>query len=171
MLFESKQKSIKCLLDVDVVELTGEEIGKIKKDESDGMRRYSSDLPEYCLHTETGEIRTTVDYLQWTESGEENFLLFDAGTTDSLLNEEISNIGLEDLLQGFDLRPYLNLMTKIKYDEFIRRGFRESEYLIISLYYIRGDMYNPDWELDVNLDGVLVDLKVIEPELNPKEKV
>lgn len=157
-------KKYKTLLNVNLFELTGDEIGEIKKKEREGNRYYNTILPEYCLHSENGSLRTTIDHLQWIESGEEKYILFQAMTPDDLLQEEISNTGIEDLLKNIDLRPYFNLLKKLNKDGLLHRGLQGGQYLIIELLYIGGDMYDPDWDMDVNVEGVLTSiLEILKP--------
>lgn len=157
-------KSFKCLLHIKLYELTGDEIGEIKKEEKEGHRFYETILPQYCLHVENGKLKTTRDYLQWIESGEEKYLLFDANTLDDILDEEISNGGIEELLRDIDLRPFFLNFHKLKMKGLTHRSLQSGQYLIISICYIGGDMWNPDWDMEVYVDGVLTsDLNLLVP--------
>ena len=152
------------LLAIKLFELSGDEIGKIKRDEVESNRRYDTILPEFCLHSENGTLRKTVDYLQWIETGEEKYFLFEAHTLDDILFEEISNCGIEEMLKGIDLRPYFKEFQKLTYKNLLHRGLQSGQYLVISVSYTGGGYWNDDWDCDIYVSGVLSNnLKYIEP--------
>jgi hypothetical protein len=156
-------------LGIKLYQLTGDEIGRIKKDEIESNRFYSTRLPEFCLRDDRGTLTYTVDYLQWIESGEEKYYLFEAQTLDEILHEEIRNSGLESLLKDIDLRPFFKKLQVLTFNGLNRGTFINGQYLIISLSYIGGDMYNPDWDMEIDVEGVLTDkLEIIKIEENER---
>lgn len=145
----------RCLLKVDIYEFTGEEIGKLRE-QFQHDRYLHKILPQYTFNKEHGNMLDADGYLQFVYEGDEKFLLFDLETNDELLNEEISNGGLDNLLKGIDIRPYLAQMKIRKYDDF-KRSLNSAQYLIIQLEYVGGGYFNADnFELNVDLVGALV---------------
>jgi hypothetical protein len=144
----------RCLLKVDLYEFTGEEIGKLR--ELYQHDRYLHKiLPQYTFNEKFGNMLNADGYLQFVYEGDEKFLLFDLETNDELLGEEISNGGLDNLLKGIDIRPYLEKMMIKKYDDF-KRSLTSAQYLIIELEYFGGGYYNEDdFDLNVSVVGAL----------------
>ena len=145
----------KCLLALEVFEFTGEEIGKLR--EQYKHDRYLDDvLPKWTLNTNNGSIINSPGFLQFIEDGIDKFILFNASTVDRLLQEEISNGGLESMLKGIDIRNYLEHFKKHTYDDFCR-CLPSAEYLIIGLEYTSGGYFN-EYEVDlhVSVEGALV---------------
>lgn len=158
-------KTFKTLLNVKIYELTGDEIGEIKKQQEKSNRFYDSILPEYCLHTENGTLRTTADYLQWIVSGEEKYLLFEAHTLDDILHEEISNSGLETVLDGIDLRPYFKSLYKLNKRDLIYNQLQSGQSLIVNIVYSGGNFFDDDFDCEIYVDGVLTNnLEIIKYE-------
>jgi hypothetical protein len=144
-----------CLLKVDVYEFTGNDIGKLRE-QYQHDRYLHKILPKYTFNKEYGNMLDADGYLQFVYEGDEKFLLFDFETNDDLLNEEISNGGLDTLLKGIDIRPYIEKMNFKKYDDF-QRSLSSAEYLIIELEYVNGGYFNEnEFDLNVNLVGALV---------------
>lgn len=158
-------KSFTTLLEVKIYELTGDEIGAIKKEEEEANHfRFTKTLPEYCLRDDNGKKGYTEDYLQFVESGDEKYLLFNASTLDEILSEEISGCGLDTILENVDLRPYfkeLEIQTK---DNITHRKLVSGQYLIIEVNYVEcGSWEFTEWEAQYSVKGVLTNnLKVIE---------
>ena len=161
---------MRTLLALTITELTTSEIGKHMKP---GMVH----LPEWCL-TDKGKIQRTEYYHQFAYEGhigDEKHILLDAQTLDDILHEEISNAGLEDLL-AFDLTPFINAFRErgmIKKYEELHRTLGVSSYLVVNLEYRNCGSYEDpyDWELDVEIDGILDSkFNFVEVEMNTKNK-
>jgi hypothetical protein len=148
-------KTIRTLLNIELYEVTGNEIGELRETAKHDRFLLNEVLPKYCVHLENGNIMYTESYLQWRDSGEEKYLLFNAETTDKLLGDEILQCGLDDLFKTYDFRYVLETFTKNK----IRNRFLQlpqSEYLIVELDYIGGGYFNADdVDLEVNPIGKL----------------
>ena len=69
-------------------------------------RLFFNSLPEWAIRGGSGNINPTEDYHQWTglmDHPEETiFYLFDINPVDEILKEEISNVGVEQLFEGYD---------------------------------------------------------------------
>jgi hypothetical protein len=146
---------VKTLLAIELYELTGKELGDLRK-RNQSNNFFQDSLPEYCLD-DKGQIRSTVDYLQWVEDGEEKFLLFSAWTADKLLEHEMSNVGLESLVENIDFRPLLGDFTKYTEKDLFRLC-AAAEYLIVNLCYTRyDDLYHGGYEVEmiVEIEGKL----------------
>lgn len=152
------------LLALDLIEITGDEIGK-------HFSSRKKQLPDYCIRNDNGEITQTENYLQFVSEGEEKYLLFNYFTADSILDEEIQNCGLEDLLKNIDLRPYVSeFKNLIKYEDY-GKALSTSNYLVIDLIYTGGSYYEPyDYDMDVEVVGVL-DSKLTLKEIPYEEKI
>ena len=153
---------MRTLLALDLFEMTVTEIAKHLKP---GM----VDLPQYCI-TDKGKIQRAEYYHQFAYEGDEKYILFNALPCDDILSEEISNTGIEDLL-NFDLTPFIEEFRKrgmIKEYENFRRSLGTSSYLVVNLnYYSCGSYGEPnDWDMDVYLDGILdYNLNLVEIEM------
>lgn len=147
----------KCLLALEVFEFTGEEIGKLREQYKHD-RYLDSILPKWTFNSNTndGRIIESPGFLQFIEDGTDKIILFNASTVDRLLEEEISNSGLDNMLEETDLRPYLENFKKHSYDDFCR-CLPSAEYLIIGLEYTNGGYFN-EYEVDlhVSVEGALV---------------
>jgi hypothetical protein len=126
-------RTINTLLAVEIYEFTGDEIGKLKNKHHNQRDFFEYHMPKYCL-IKNGTIGNASDYLYWVESGEEKYILFNMDTGDRLLAEEISNAGLESLLENFDVRPIFENLGKSYYEEY-NRTIPSAEYIIIELAY------------------------------------
>lgn len=155
----------KCLLAVEVYEFTGEDIGKLRKQYKHD-RYLDSILPKYTYNTNKndGSLIDAPGFLQFIEDGDEKYVLFNVSTVDELLEYEMSMGGLDGLLDGINLKPWIDKFSKRTYDDF-KRCLLSAEYLIIGLEYFGGGYYNPDdVDLHVSIEGALVgnNLTIIE---------
>jgi len=153
----------RCLLALEVLELTGDEIGKLRK-QYEHDRYLESVLPKYCINTnnDKGGIIEASYFLQFVDSGDQKYTLFDYKTVDNLLQEEISNCGFDDLLKDYDIRPYLKKFSKQNYESF-GRNLSSAEYLVIDIEYSGGGYWNEyEVDVDISITGVLVGNNLIE---------
>lgn len=150
------RRSHKTLLSVEVYEFTGKDIGELRN-QYQYDRYLSRILPKYTINKEFGNILDADGYLQFVENGDEVYTLFDILTIDNLLNEEISNGGLENIFKNNDIRPFLDKMNKKKYKDF-KRSLTSAEYLIIEIIYNSGDYFDSEYDVsvDINVVGALV---------------
>lgn len=128
---------------------TATELGKIRT-MNVNERNTLENLPEWCLN-DKGQIMDARMWLQFITEGDEEYIMFDVVHTDALLHEEISNIGLEDLIEGFDYKPTLMALHPYKFEHYRRACLPES-HLVFDLKY-RGT--GEDVELDIELVGHL----------------
>ena len=153
-------KTFRTLVDIELYEVTGDELGELRAIAKHDRFLERNILPDFCVD-ENGKVRHTESYLQWVETGEEKYTLFNATTSDKLLGEEISNGGFPELVNEFDFNYMLLTFTKHK----LKNRFLQippSEYLVIDLQYVGGgSYYNDDVELLVDVIGKL-NLKLIE---------
>lgn len=157
-------KSFKTLLDIKVYELTGKDIGEIKKQLSYANRFNDKFLPDYCIRQDNGKVTDSDYYFQFVETGEEKFLLFNVSTIDELLKEEISGAGVDSILKDIDLRPFFKELEILGKDDILKYKLSPSQYLIIGIeYHECGSWEYPEWEALYSVDGVLTNnLKLIE---------
>lgn len=151
----------RCLLALEIVELTGSEIGKLRKQYKHD-RYLESVLPKYTIN-DKGHIIESAYFLQFTDDGDKKYTLFDYATVDKLLQEEISNCGFDDFLgKDYDIRPYLEKFSKQNY-ETLGRNISSAEYLVIDIEYSGGGYWN-EYEIDVDIKivGILVGNNLIE---------
>ena len=73
---------------------------------------FFNSIPEWCVRDDSGFIDYTENYHQFTGTLEDNsphvYFLFDVNPVDLILQEEISNIGIEGVFEGYDWRPLFN---------------------------------------------------------------
>ena len=118
-------------------------------------------LPEFSINKDYGNILYTENYHQFTGMiPDENdvFYMFNLINNGDLLSEEISNCGLEDLIENYDWRPLFN---KIPTNSFKKLCVPFNVHIIIELNYI-GDYEDVETEikvlgyLDNNLDLIKI---------------
>ena len=91
----------------------GEEVYEAKtKSTKDGILRVHYPLPEWCIRDDNGYLDYSENYLQFVNDKESNYILFDLEPISSLLVEEISMTGIEDLFKKIDLRPIFDKFQK-----------------------------------------------------------
>ena len=142
---------MRTLLALDIYEMTTTQIAK-------HFKPGTVDLPEFCI-SEKGYPRRTLYYHQFDFEGEEKHILFNARACDAILEEEIHNCGVEELID-FDLRLYMEAFREqgaIKQYEDYQRSLATSSYLVVDLNFYKtgGYEYPNEWDMDVNIDGVL----------------
>lgn len=149
-------KKLRTLLEIKSYELTGNDIGYLKKSFAESNRFNEKVLPNYCVREDNGEFAHSDYYFQFVETGEEKFLLFDADTIDDVLKEEISGAGIDSILKDIDLRPYFKELYHFNKDNVFRHHLMPSQYLIIQIEYVEcGSWEYPEWEAQYSIEGVL----------------
>jgi hypothetical protein len=116
-------------------------------------------LPALTYSTNDGgkhKLRYAEDYLYYVayENNEKEYLFFDLSTTDGLLNEEISNSGIEDLFEGVNWKNILSVFEPESFDRLNKGYFPKAKYLIAELKY----EMSKDWEYGWECDGVYGDI-------------
>lgn len=141
-------KKMKCLVSINLYKLTGDEIGELKQMQISSKHAYKF-LPEYCLRTDTNKIDYSEYYLQFTNSGKEEFILFDIEHIEQPLAEEISSGGIQDVL-NFDF-SFLKELKQITYQEMSRTLHRSTQIVFDLEYNGEGE----DVDLETTLYGYL----------------
>jgi len=147
-------RSVKTLLAVELYELTGKEIGLLKNKYLNKDYFESDVLPKFCLDKD-GFIRDTYYWLQFIEEGDEVYRLFEAATIDRLLDQEISSLGLEYILNNVNLTQMFENLKIHKFDDF-NRVLPSAEYIIIELIYTSSfNGESTEYDMDTNILGFL----------------
>ena len=155
---------MKQLLALEIWRFTGEEIGKLKAAYPSRDWVYHH-MPKYCL-TDKGLVGETQQWLQFIESGQEKYWLFDIPYVEGLLSEEINNSGIEGLFEGTDWRPMFEYFQGEYGDtlgkpvavratnnyEWYGRTIPLTNYAVIDLEYYGND---EDCELEVRVYGYM----------------
>lgn len=153
---------------LNVYKFKGKDIGDLRK-KNPTDRFLETILPRYVIRIDrdagAGNIDYSYGYLQFVDGGDEEFWMFDIQGSDSILDEEINQGGLEDLLKEYDLRKIFEKVSYTDYDSY-RRSIPTTTTLFIELDYQSSyDYYNGATEYDMYpyLKGYLSsDMKVIE---------
>lgn len=145
-------KAVKTLLAINLYEITGKEYHNLCEKYKNDVEYLADIMPQFALDKDGMIVREEeYDYLEELKDSEEKIILLNAWTADPLLDHEISAIGVEELLKGFDLRPSL--------EKFRRHTIKDitflctyAEYLIVCLCY---SSWEGEVDLDIELDGKL----------------
>lgn len=153
---------------LNVYKFKGKDIGDLRK-KNPTDRFLETILPKYVLRSDNdpgaGNIDWSYGYLQFVDDGDEEFWMFDIQGADCILQEEISYGGLEELLEGFDLRKIFKNVSYINYDDFHKTIPYTTTIFIELDYQTSYDYYNGGTECDMYpyIRGYLSsDMKVIE---------
>lgn len=138
---------MRTVLLLNVYKLTGNDLGDLKR-KNLSEQHVLSLLPDYCIRIDNHKIDYTESYLQWTESGDDIFWLFNQIGADNLLDEEISNCGITEFFQDYDL---IKIFEKSSFNTYEDMGKRipDTCHIIVDLSYIGG--YNA-WTGDSDFD-------------------
>lgn len=159
---KSRERTI---LIIKAVKMTGEEIGIIKN-KNRTFKHFIKEFPEYCVRLNNGYIDYTYNYLQFTEDGKQEYIMFDTIGADALLQFEIDECGLEDVLRATDLRSIFNKLDVNIFDDWFI-GMPNSAHLVIDLIYSGGEYMgingDSDFDVEIKLVGYLnTDRELIE---------
>lgn len=116
---------------------------------------FFKNLPEWCIRADNGLIDYTASYHYFSGQIEENneklYYLLNIEPVDNILKEEISNVGVDGMFEGYDWRP---LFKKIRVNDSPHKGLKipMNVHVIVDLVYIRDD---DDWDLTVDVMGFL----------------
>lgn len=146
-----KRNSYRCLLAINLYELTGAQLGELKEKNFIDRHAYKF-LPEYCL-TKEGKIADTEMYLQFINSGDEKFYLFSFEHTDQPLKEEFSNMGIDYALQ-FDF-SFLKTLQINKYEDMFL-CLPLSSHIVVEVKYVESGSHEyPEVDAEFSLVGYL----------------
>ena len=141
---------MRTVLLLNVYKFTGNDLGDLKK------RNLTEDfflrmLPEYCIRTDNHKINYTENYFQFTENGEENYWLFNIVGSDDILTEEISNVGIAEVLQDYDLSEIFENISYNTYENF-GRNIPTTSHIIVDIEYTGGyNAWTGDNDFDINI--------------------
>jgi hypothetical protein len=152
-----KSNSCDCLLSVVLYEVTGAQLEQLREKHYSDRHAYKY-LPEFCL-TKENKIAYTDVYLQFINSGEEKFFLFDVAYTEQPLAEEISAMGLEDILD-MDM-SFLKTLTINQYEDMHNRLPMASHIVIEAKYVESGSYEYPEVEAEFSIVGYLNSDKIL----------
>ncbi len=97
------QEKFKQIIGIQVCKATGIEIGELRK----LNKGYENDfIPKYVL-SEDGKIKNSEHYLCYSEFDETEFTLFDVVYSDSFIGNMISDCGIEEIFEKYDLNKIL----------------------------------------------------------------
>lgn len=137
---------MRCLMAINLYKITGDELGKLKAQQITPAHIYNW-LPKYCIKPD-GSIDHTEYWLQFIETGEEVYYLFDIVHTDDPLDYEIAQCGIEEFKFNFN---FLKEFPCITYEEMNRR-IPTQTHIVFDVNYL-GE--REDVELFVNVMGYL----------------
>ena len=119
-------------------------------------KHFFRSIPEWCIRNNNGCLDYTEYYHQFTglmdDKSDEIFYLFDINPVDLELKEEISNVGLENVFDGYDWRP---LFKKIPINSSPGSGLRipSSVHVVVDLDY--ASIGDGDYDMVVMVLGFL----------------
>lgn len=126
-----------------------------------------SKLPKYTINTNENANNRIIEaeyFLQfigtYKEEKTSKYLMFDLVTNDSLLAEEISNSGYDELLKTFDFKEILSKFKPNTEEDLIHFRLSNTNYIVIELEYISSQDYETgywDTDMNINLFGYLND--------------
>jgi hypothetical protein len=144
-------KKIRTLLAVSIYGFTEKEIANYISEFNSpaaGLRR----LPTLTIREDgyIGESESEFQFLiPETARDNKNHILFNYGTIDENLREEISNAGIEDILKSCVLFQLFNKLKKLDLGD-LYRGMPTNYYLIVDLCYSKS-YTDSGWEYDLEI--------------------
>lgn len=143
----------KTILGISLFEFTHSEIAKLLELQRSTKNFYDK-LPTYTI-SDRGFVRYSEEYLQWVDGEDKTSLLFNVEYADPMLQNSISNAGLQDLLEKIDIRPLLKNFEPHTFEAF-GRAIPAINHIVMEVEYIvdRGWEYT-EYEEHVHLKGYL----------------
>jgi len=112
-------------------------------------------LPEFCIRDDNGRINYTEHFHFFTGQLDDNsptkYYLFDVNPVDLILQEEISNCGIEELFDGYNWKPLFEHIP-INESPLITHRIPFSVHVVVDLEYLGA---GEDVELFVDVLGYL----------------
>lgn len=155
---------VKTLLSVKLFEVSNNFIYNLSKDKKRHDRVWDL-LPKYTINTNKDANNSPVIadwYLQFVGTHEDEidnkkYLLFDLDTQDEILNEEISQGGIEDLFKDFDFKKLLSVFKPHPETDITNFNFPKTNYIVVELEYINGGYEYYETEMNIYIKGYLDD--------------
>jgi len=159
-----KKNIIRTLLGVELYEFTENDIYEIRKNHKTG-EHFFKQMPKWTLNKNKNDknnkpLNTIIEsnyYLQYVgifppkkENNDIKYWLFNFNEFDTLLNIEISEIGIERLVDNIDFEKILLVFKPITRNEFASRIIPNTNYLVFEITY--NNYYSDGWETDVSYD-------------------
>ncbi len=143
----------RCLLALNVYELTLKEIAELKRPRHSGV-------PQWSLNSDYGNVLEGEYFQQFTtpecadegmyDNDDRKFVMFDMLHASPILHEEISNSGIEQILEDVDVRPLFDAMPKQSYEDMLKR-IPVCTYVVVDVTY---ESYGRDMEYDTYFDVI-----------------
>jgi hypothetical protein len=119
-------------------------------------KHFFRSIPEWCVRNNNGCFDYTENYHQFTglmdDNSDEIFYLFDINPVDLELKENISNIGIERVFDGYDWRPlFKKIPTNVPPGSDLRIPF--SVHVVVDLDYT--SLGDGDYDMVVMVLGFL----------------
>jgi len=153
MINMGQKSKYRCLLALNVYELTLGEIAELKRPRHAGA-------PQWGISDTSGIVLPSDYYHQFTtpesaDHGEydndvRKFVLFDIMHASPILEEEINNAGFDGVFDKVDLRQMFAEMPKQSYEDMLKR-IPICEYVVVDVTY---ESYGLDDEYDVFIDVI-----------------
>jgi len=157
---------IKCLLGVELYEISDKFIYNLRTAQKHRQNVFDY-LPKYVLNTNAGQHNqpVTAEYhhqfvgLFSNDTTNDYHLYFSLETLDYTLEEEISNVGIEDLFKKFDFLKLLAKFVPQSEDDLSKFVFPRMNYLIVEITYdVTYDHDGGyDCDMDIDISGYLND--------------
>lgn len=118
-------------------------------------RHFFKSIPEWCVRN-NGSIDYTENYHQFTgllDSKEETvYYLFDINPVDEILKEEISQVGVVELFEGYDWNPLFNKIPTLQMNALNSLRIPANTHVVVELNYFGS---GEDFETAVEVLGYL----------------
>ena len=149
------------LLAVELYEISDEFIYELREKQHPRQDVFER-LPEFTINKNEGGCNQPIPakyYHQFVGAlkpdKNEKYLYFNLATLDSLLDEEISQGGIDDLFQGFDFEKFLSKFAPEPEGNISKFVFPTTHYLIVELIYTTNyDHYSGGYDCDMDVDIV-----------------
>jgi len=151
---------IRCLLGVDLFEISNKYINELRLAHKNAYEVFEI-LPTYTINlNETANNRPILaeNYHQFIGLEDDDdkkvkHLYFNLRTIDEQLQEEMSNIGADDMFHDFDFKKILSNFTPLNDNDLKNYVFPPINYLVIELIYTTiQDYHSGAWEGEMELD-------------------
>jgi hypothetical protein len=145
------------LLGVELFEITNTYIHELREKNPNDNRVFDH-LPEYTFNrnTDTGLICLAREHHQFVGSikpdKEEKYLYFNLHTSDSILDYEISEGGMEYIFEGINLEKFLDVFKPHTVEDHMKHVMPHTHYLIISIEFNTYTDYEGGSETEVYYD-------------------
>lgn len=164
----------KHLLALSAVKFTADQIGELKRRCPNYRYLLEDVFPEFCINKEFGNIMEGIPYLQFTDEGDEEFILFDLDTIDPFLKEEINGGGLFGEFSMFNKKDEKIIVDIIKNHATIYKPddiLNSPEYIIVNINYFGGFPPDYDYDVEYSIDGFMnKNLEIIKIKNNEQSK-